>query len=750
MTVNYRAEPLAERVLDPNAPADAFGGRAQTAGEAGDLASAFVSGHLVETGSEACNGAGVCKTDVSPIDPATGQADNLQRAVPALNLPPTQWPYLSLGDTPARDFARGPLQSGALTGDPSTPLLRAYEGDRVQIRMLVGAHEEGHNFSVHGMKWLFELGWLDSGFRNSQMSGISEHFEFDLAPLKDVTLNLPFEDYLYATGSAVDDLWNGSWGLIRAYMGPEFTTALATSPSNPDGKVAPFINEGAFKGPCPITAPLRKFNIVALPAADVLGADGLVFNGSSANGGPLTAPDAILYVQKGDLKKGKGALKDRYVAFKPGIKPEPLILRAAAGDCIAVTLDASQIPTTVPKHNGFNTLPMIVANFNSNELAPSKQMGLHPQLLDYDIGSGDGMNVGWNPKQTIGPGEQRAPESALDPEQPDVGKFRWYAGQVSVCVGGGPVPQCNQQADGWRVAIPMEFGAVSLMPADPIKHSEHGAVGSLVVEPEGATWLDDGFSAGKDGVGGTPDDKCTSSTVNSCSHASATVTLSDGLTRFRDFVLVYEDDLNMRCKGCGIAPGTPGAGPAADADAIPNLAEAEDPEDSGQKAFNYKTEPLWLRMGFKPSTPLTETRNLDFTDVLSSALHGDPETPIFTADPSTPVRFRVVHPGGHARNHVFQVHGHIWQQIPWVKDSTEIGDNQTADGRWISEFKGAQEGIGPSSHFNFVLQNGAGGKAGVSGDYLFRDQPSFQFDGGLWGILRVCGGGNAGHCVQPL
>jgi hypothetical protein len=33
--------------------------------------------------------------------------------------------------------------------------------------------------------------------------------------------------------------------------------------------------------------------------------------------------------------------------------------------------------------------------------------------------------------------------------------------------------------------------------------------------------------------------------------------------------------------------------------------------------------------------------------------------------------------------------------------------------------------------------NGAGGKFKIPGDYLFRTQQSFQFDGGLWGIFRV-------------
>jgi hypothetical protein len=36
-----------------------------------------------------------------------------------------------------------------------------------------------------------------------------------------------------------------------------------------------------------------------------------------------------------------------------------------------------------------------------------------------------------------------------------------------------------------------------------------------------------------------------------------------------------------------------------------------------------------------------------------------------------------------------------------------------------------------------VPVNGAGGARGVTGDYLYRTQSSFQFDNGLWGIFRV-------------
>jgi len=91
----------------------------------------------------------------------------------------------------------------------------------------------------------------------------------------------------------------------------------------------------------------------------------------------------------------------------------------------------------------------------------------------------------------------------------------------------------------------------------------------------------------------------------------------------------------------------------------------------------------------------------------------------------------VLNSNGHARNNVFQVHGHIWQQEPYINNSTQIGNNP------VSEWKGAQMGHGPSNHMDVVPVNGAGGAGKVPGDYLYRTQSSFQFDNGLWGIFRV-------------
>src|SRR5262249_43535565 len=102
--VNYRNEPLALRLLDPTG-----GTLKQAAGQPGDLA--FRS------------------------------RPQFFRAIPELTPQPNFCPPLT-GDI-------GPM-------DPFTPILRAYQGDNIQMRMVVGAHEETHVHTVNGIKWLME------------------------------------------------------------------------------------------------------------------------------------------------------------------------------------------------------------------------------------------------------------------------------------------------------------------------------------------------------------------------------------------------------------------------------------------------------------------------------------------------------------------------------------------------------------------------------------------------------------------
>jgi hypothetical protein len=634
---NYRNEPVPLRVRDPLT-------NTQAAGDAGDLSKVYLS--------------------------------NILRADPALNVQPNFYP---------------PLTGGVQPGDPYTPLFRAYEQDHVQIRILVGAHEEGHNFNVHGHKWLFEPGTPqdpntvnNTGYRNSQMMGISEHFEFVAGQEAAVKGTFPFADYLYKPGASTDDQWNGNWGILRTYNGGvAMQPDLVTLPNNPDGK-AVSNNANDFSGPCPKTATVRNLSITAVTAQQALAGSKLVYNNRNFSvtdpltgqirRGPLNDPTAILYVRSSDLN-GAGQLL-------AGVPIEPLVLRANAGECIKVTL-TNNLPAVLPDLAGFTSQPMLIPNFNENQVAPSNQVGLHPQLLAYDVTESDGANAGFNPVQTVGPG--------------GIAKYNWYAGNVTV------------NSSGVKVATPIEFGATNLISSDPIKHSNKGAIGSLIIEPAGSTWVED-----------------------TASRAQATVTPPGGPS-FRDFVLQFQNDVNLRF---------------GDGTAVPIIAEEEDPEDGSGKAFNYRTEPMWTRLQYFPSTPLTTTRTFIFTNALNNAqvtgipliptpgfgtpqFAGDPVTPIFKATAGTPVRFRALMSNGHARNNIFVLHGHAWQEEPFANKSTVIGSNPFA------EVKGAEMGVGPSFHFNAIPLNGAGGKFKVKGDYLFRTFQSFQFDGGIWGIFRV-------------
>ena len=695
MSVNYRNEPVPLRVRDPYTNTQAFGA-------AGDLSKVYKS--------------------------------NITRADPQFNVQPTFYPALTKGVEP---------------GDPFTPLLRVYENDKVQIRILVGAHEETHNLTINGHKWLHQPGTPqdllavnNSGFRNSQIAGISEHFEF-LTGKESILGGRPFIDYLYQNSASVDGQWNGVWGILRVYNGRMgLKTDLLALPNNlagaadlttndtefpvdttfPNGATdyldstdqsvltdatvttetsvmsstmlgtsttavssdASVTTEAAIIGPilieedivtanptdfptgkstgasiCPGSAPKRKINVTAVNAW-ALPTGKLIYNSRAGNGGALNDPTAIMYFRSEDI--------DAYGKVKAGVPIEPLVVRARAGECIQFNLE-NRLPKSLPDLAGFNTMSNLIFHFNANQVRPSNQVGLHPQLLAYNVANSDGKNVGFNPNQTVGPG--------------GVVRYSWYAGDVVI-------------SGGRRIGTPIEFGATNLISSDPIKHSNKGAIGSLIIEPQGSTWIED-----------------------STSRAQATVTKTDG-SSFREFVIQHQTDINLRF---------------ADGSAVPNIGGpggAEDPEDSAQKAVNYRTEPLWKRMNYPPETPFTTTRTFDFTNVLTNAqVGGDPQTPIFTAQAGQAVRFRILNANGHMRNNVFNLHGHFWQEEPYTNNSKSIGNNP------LSEFKGALYGIGPSSHYEVIPVNGAGGGRRVPGDYLYRTQESFMFDGGIWGIFRV-------------
>jgi hypothetical protein len=579
-------------------------------------------------------------------------------------------------------------------GDPMTPLLKTYQNDKVQIRLLVGAHMFAHYFTIHGIKWFAEAGTPqdpkainNSGYRSSQAMGISEHFELLFtAP----TTSIPSKpcpdgspnacvDYLYSPSYDDTGLYNGMWGLFRTYDPSKAMSNLQPLPNNPAmGKPSPTF------APCPANAFKRVFNVTAVTAQKALAdrspvqgsnppVGQLVFNSRGAGtGDPSTILRnrlAMMYVRSEDL--------DSQGKLKPGVPIEPLILRANAGDCIEVNLTNAMDPNSDVFSQNFNLPspdPTLVAN-------PSKYVGLSPQLLSYDATKSNGLNVGYNTdKQTAAPGEKVT--------------YRWYAGKV------------DRNADGTFKYTPVEFGSLNLFPADPLLQHINALFGAMVVEPLGSRWL-----CGEEGRLASCDPPLPGQNVPYPPTTRASATVTPGAIRiparpFREFVAMISDDLKISF--------------------------------SNTSAINYRTEPTSYRFG-NPTPGSGFASNGDNNCAQSNALvqasgqstlQADPQTPVFTAKVGTDFRFRLMHPPGTGTSQVFTLSGHVWQRNPYMNFSAQIGNNNQS--QWI----GSRDNHGATDHFDLV-GGVAGGRSGVAGDYLYTVFLPNQAALGAWGLFRV-------------
>jgi FtsP/CotA-like multicopper oxidase with cupredoxin domain len=267
--------------------------------------------------------------------------------------------------------------SSFVHGDPVTPILEAYAGDPVRIRLLDGAHEEQHAFNLHGQRWRREPTDPRSPLVSMQVIGISEAFNLEF------TADGPGDaDLLYYSGG-LDDVWLGMWGIMRVYgqrverllpledrrAPPERTRPL---PCRASGRPPRAADPGR---PCLPKNRLRHYDVVAIQMP-------IVYNKSGDHD-----PDGLLFV-----------LAEDEAAVVAGRRPAvPLILRANAGECVEVTLTNHLPPALAP--TVYPDVPVSVP------WAPSTRVSLHAQLLKYDARGSDGATVGFNPDQTVGRGQ---------------------------------------------------------------------------------------------------------------------------------------------------------------------------------------------------------------------------------------------------------------------------------------------------------------------------------------------------------
>jgi hypothetical protein len=655
MSMNYRGEPLPPRVARPANP------NPSAAPDAGDLSSAFRS---IQRFDPAYSAQPVGGAQINPLCSGAG----------------------------CFTFPIRPMSVGMGATDPYTPMAHGYEGDKVQIRLLAGAHTSMHDFTMHGLRWLGEPYEKNSGFRQTQFIILSEHYEalFTLPRLG----AQPSTDYLYNPGASYEGLTNGAWGLLRAWnpsKPPSFLKSLypATSAAAKNEAAKNDVAKNDVLAPpptlttdCSKGAPcLREYEVHAMTVQQALGQSNgsLIYNtrgaslgkGRSATNAPLEDPFGLVYV---NVPKG-----ERYTPRNV----EPLVLRANAGDWIHVTL----VNDFTGREPVFNT-PEAASRFgltyaspyNSFQIASSASVGLHPQLVSIDVRSSDGSNVGNNPVQTVGPGK------SID--------YWWYAGTIE-----------NGKA------TPVEFGAANLLPSDPLMQHYRGLFGALVIEPAGSKWLADPQSP-----------------------VQATVWSENKV--FREFVAMYQNDVNMLTNGNSWwAAGNPLAG---------FNYRSEPPwlrfGSMLDRALGSDKPADWTHL---TAADIENISLLNMTQVNETATtanqltRSEPETPIFRAPAHMPARFRLVMPGGDGDNQItFELTGHVWQEEPYTSGSTKIGYNPK------SQSYGSLTGYGVASAYDIVLDTTpgttpAGGRFGVAGDYLYRAWTANMFQAGAWGLFRV-------------
>jgi manganese oxidase len=458
--------------------------------------------------------------------------------------------------------------SSFVNGDPVTPILLCYEGDPIRIRLLQGAHEESHSFNVHGLRWKSERPDMETKFESQQHIGISESFTFE-------TYVPHSGDYLW-TFETEEDLWNGLWGLIRAFDEEvDFLIPLPDRPRPPKRTKPLPVCTGEPPAPpeiitlpevAPANAPVKQFNIVAFHTT-------IVYNKFGDHD-----PFGIVFALEKDMDDILCGRKN----------PEPLIIRANVGDIVEVNLTNLLEFERFPFADGIWPYPPVK---EQAFYPPSVRISLHPQLIQYDVKSSSGETVGFNPDQTVGPGETIT--------------YRWYVDH--------PLGACGM----WDMA-------------DIRNHRSLGTFGAFIAEPRGTEYLDP-------------------YTLKPVKTGANVILKHPFLPDIREFVLVLHDGARLVDQaGQIIIDPIDGILGTVDREERRDLV---DTYDFGSRGFNYRTERLINRFRKHPVLEDLFSSKVfgDPSTPVFEAYTGDPVT-IRLVNPSERRRAHTFHLHGHYWN----------------------------------------------------------------------------------------------------
>ncbi len=248
---------------------------------------------------------------------------------------------------------------------------------------------------------------------------------------------------------------------------------------------------------------------------------------------------------------------------------------------------------------------------------------------------------------------------------------------------------------------------------DSRERQAHGLFGTLVVEPQGAVYLDPETGGPLQG-----------------SNWEAIIDMPPPHRDFREMVLQYHEVGNEEFEGILDAKGEP----------LPVVDPLSGAYRPGARAINYRSEPFQARLEL----------NNDESQAYGSYAFGDPATPMPHSYLGEPTKMRVVH-GGSETFHVHHLHGGgtRWRRNPKVDPQDfDSGLNKRPQG-YVRSLRVDSQTVGPGMTFSSEHECGAGGCQQAAGDFLFHCHIQHHYLAGMWSFWRVFDTRQPGLAVLP-
>ena len=363
------------------------------------------------------------KEGLPPVDPHTGMPNGTTaisyRSEPMRN----RLPLEEHGQEDPAATGEDISMSSWPYGDPAPEILKAYVGDPAKIRLIHGGVKETHVFHLHNHQWKLEPEDQSSTIIDSISISPQECFTLDIlygaGSLNGMIGDAIFHCHLYphfhegmwtfwrvfdrlqdgsghypdgsqiealmplkdrAAPPAKDDAHQGYPNFIDGQFGAAplqpplgiLPVGREPSPAEEASFVPDFASGALYTKTCPCDTDedIKVFEIAAVQA-------NIVYNSYGWHD-----PQGRFFVLKEEIEK-YGSLEEYLNKIECGeIKPEPLVIRVNAGDCVEIRFT--------------NLLPKFIEDSDFQMRTLTDIVGYHIHLVKFDTIVSDGSANGWN------------------------------------------------------------------------------------------------------------------------------------------------------------------------------------------------------------------------------------------------------------------------------------------------------------------------------------------------------------------